>query len=54
LVAQLEQEFSEGSAEAETAEAPIEAIERERDEINDARHEIPRLKPDRDVRLYRR
>jgi ParB family chromosome partitioning protein len=45
LVAQLEQELSEGSAEAETAEARIEAIERELDEIDDARHDIdPALK----------
>jgi len=45
LVAQLEQELSEGSAEAETAEARIEAIERELEEIDDARHDIdPALK----------
>src|SRR3546814_6037536 len=37
LVAQLDQELSEGSAGAGTAEARLEAIERERDETNDAR-----------------
>jgi ParB family chromosome partitioning protein len=36
LIAQLKQELSEGSAEAETAEARIEAIERELETIEDA------------------
>jgi ParB family chromosome partitioning protein len=40
LIAQLEQDLSGGSAEAETAEARIEAIERELEEIDDARHDI--------------
>ena len=45
LVEQLEQELSEGSTEAQTAEARIEAIERELEEIEDARHDIdPALK----------
>jgi ParB family chromosome partitioning protein len=45
LVAQLEQELSEGSAEAEAVEARLEAIERELEEIEDARHDIdPALK----------
>jgi len=45
LVDQLEQELSDGSAEAEAANARIEAIERELETIEDARHEInPALK----------
>ena len=45
LIDQLEQELPEGSAEAEAANARIEAIERELETIEDARHEIdPALK----------
>lgn len=45
LIDQLEQELSDGSAEAEAANARIEAIERELETIEDARHEIdPALK----------
>ena len=45
LIDQLEQELPDGSAEAEAANARIEAIERELDTIEDARHEIdPALK----------
>jgi ParB family chromosome partitioning protein len=40
LVDQLEQELPEGSTEAEAANARIEAIERELETIDDARHEI--------------
>ena len=55
LIDQLEQELPDGSTEAEAANARIEAIERELETIEDARHEIdPALKSaDRDVRLYR-
>jgi ParB family chromosome partitioning protein len=42
LVAQLEHELSEGSAEAETAEAGVEAIGCEPETIEDARHDIDR------------
>ncbi len=45
LIDQLEQELPDGSAEAEAANARIEAIERELETIEDARHEIdPALK----------
>ena len=45
LIDQLEQELPDGSAEAEAANARIEAIERELEMIEDARHEIdPALK----------
>ncbi|VXD03323.1 ParB family protein [Sphingomonas sp. T1] len=45
LIDQLEQELPEGSTEAEAANARIEAIERELETIEDARHEIdPALK----------
>jgi len=45
LTDQLEQELPDGSAEAEAANARIEAIERELETIEDARHEIdPALK----------
>ena len=45
LIDQLEQELPDGSAEAEAANARIEAIERELQTIEDARHEIdPALK----------
>ncbi|MBD8551975.1 ParB/RepB/Spo0J family partition protein [Sphingomonas sp. CFBP 8764] len=45
LIGQLEQELPDGSAEAEAANARIEAIERELETIEDARHEIdPALK----------
>ncbi|WP_380784515.1 ParB/RepB/Spo0J family partition protein [Sphingomonas sp. R86520] len=45
LVDRLEQELPDGSAEAEAANARIEAIERELETIEDARHEIdPALK----------
>jgi len=45
LVDQLEQELPDGSTEAEAANARIEAIERELEAIDDARHEIdPALK----------
>ncbi|MEG3162720.1 ParB/RepB/Spo0J family partition protein [Sphingomonas sp. LB2R24] len=45
LIVQLEQELSEGSAEAEALEARIEAIERELETIEDSRHDIdPGLK----------
>ena len=40
LIDQLEQELPDGSAEAEAANARIEAIERELETIEDARHEI--------------
>ncbi|WP_267382089.1 MULTISPECIES: ParB/RepB/Spo0J family partition protein [unclassified Sphingomonas] len=45
LIDRLEQELPDGSAEAEAANARIEAIERELETIEDARHEIdPALK----------
>ena len=45
LIEQLEQELPDGSTEAEAANARIEAIERELETIEDARHEIdPALK----------
>jgi ParB family chromosome partitioning protein len=45
LVEQLEQELPEGSTEAETANTRLDAIERELETIEDARHEIdPALK----------
>jgi ParB family chromosome partitioning protein len=45
LIDQLEQELPDGSAEAEAANARIEAIERELETIEDSRHEIdPALK----------
>jgi len=45
LIDQLEQELPDGSTEAEAANARIEAIERELETIEDARHEIdPALK----------
>ncbi len=45
LIDQLEQELPDGSAEADAANARIEAIERELETIEDARHEIdPALK----------
>ena len=40
LVEQLEQEFTDGSVEAETAEARLVEIERELETIEDARHDI--------------
>ncbi|MBB4087549.1 ParB/RepB/Spo0J family partition protein [Sphingomonas carotinifaciens] len=40
LVDQLEQEFSEGSAEAQAAEARLTEIERELENIDDARHDL--------------
>jgi ParB family chromosome partitioning protein len=53
LVDQLEQELPDGSAEAEAANARIEAIERELETIEDARHEIdPALKSQIGTFLY--